>query len=519
MPTATTTAPKAANVLPQDLMNNMMGKIFDVITNGDGTVVPKSEDNFFAWCTPGVPFENEDFDFLSQGLTGVYKPKLVKNADGTESTEVLTDEQREAEMAKDTTKMYQQAEQFARFVDVVPDASGIDDTKVRMNVKNDEGTLSDVYEETLRFSQVANTELSAADKAKIEKFRQLLQVEREKEDLITGEMVKVMEESPLVKLYNEKMQAWIEASLEYNSARIDALTASTSRAVHNWSINANVLRAKVKFAYNDWVNNGYKNEFEGIAAKIDQMSARDLSLLKAQYKDALEKSKLTGLASGADFFYSSLAPANFAKSKGWTRFTFTNNDNSYYSKKTTQKWGASGGLSLGFFTIGGSAGGSKTEFDAKCDFSSFEMSFEICQVPIIRPWFKSNFLTSKTWRFAQGNEGFKSKFLSDGKRPPSADSMMPALPTTMIFIRNLRIKFANSSTVSHALDSKVGGGGMVGYGPFFIGGSYESGNSERSRQHHDDSQGIYVDGLQCIGFKCHLLPKSPNPDPAIKSWV
>ena len=196
MSTASTTA---SNVLPSDLMNNMMGKIYDVIVNGDGKTVPKSEDNFFAWCTPGVPFDVEDFDFLSQGLTGIYKPRMVKNAEGIETTETLTEEQREAELAKDTTRMYQLAEQLARFVDVIPDASGIDDTKTRMNVKNDEGGLSDVYEEVLRFSQVANTELSAADKAKIEKYRQLLQVEREKEDLVTGEMVKVIEPSPLVK--------------------------------------------------------------------------------------------------------------------------------------------------------------------------------------------------------------------------------------------------------------------------------------------------------------------------------
>lgn len=60
--------PTAANVVPPDLMNSMMAKIYDVITNGDGTTVPKSEDNFFAWCTPGVPFDPEDFDFLTQGL-------------------------------------------------------------------------------------------------------------------------------------------------------------------------------------------------------------------------------------------------------------------------------------------------------------------------------------------------------------------------------------------------------------------------------------------------------------------
>lgn len=507
------------DVIPKDLMNNVMGKIYDVIVNGDGTVVPKSQDNFFAWSTPGVPFEESDFDFLTQGLTGVYKPKMVKNADGTETTEVLTDEQRENAIATDTNQMYQIAESFARYVDVIPDASGIDDTNVRMNVKNDEGTLSDVYEETLQFSQVANTELSAADKKKIEKYRELLQVERERENLVTGEMEKVLEDTPLVKAYISKMQAYEDACLQYNAARIDALAATNSRAVHNFAINASILRNKVKFAYNDWITNGYKKEYEGIAARIDQMTSRDLSLLKAQYVEALNKSKLTGIVSGADFFYTSLAPSNFAKSKGWTRFSFSQYDQSYYSKENKNKWNAAGGLSLGLFTIGGQAGGERRELNTKLDTSSFSFTFEICQVPIIRPWLKLNFLTSKTWRFAADNVDLKGKYLSDGKKPPHVDSMMPAIPTSMLFIRNLRLNFANSSDIGKEIDSKISGGGMVGYGPFFIGGSYGHESQERKRDYHRDAQGISVDGLQCIGFKCHLLPKAPNPDPSIKKWV
>ncbi|NJL17396.1 MAG: hypothetical protein HC938_09555 [Nitrospira sp.] len=60
------------DVLPSQLANSIMGKLYDVLTNGDETT-PKSEDNFFTWCTPGIPFEANDFDFLSQGLTGVVK--------------------------------------------------------------------------------------------------------------------------------------------------------------------------------------------------------------------------------------------------------------------------------------------------------------------------------------------------------------------------------------------------------------------------------------------------------------
>lgn len=61
-----------ADVTPSALANSVMSKLYDVLTNGDGDV-PASEDNFFSWCTPGIPCDPADFDFLSQGLTGVVR--------------------------------------------------------------------------------------------------------------------------------------------------------------------------------------------------------------------------------------------------------------------------------------------------------------------------------------------------------------------------------------------------------------------------------------------------------------
>jgi len=71
--------------------------------------------------------------------------------------------------------------------------------------------------------------------------------------------------------------------------RIDALSADNQKAVQYWAINANILRNKVKAAMADWVSSGYKNDYEQIAAFIDQVMQRDMSLLKAQYRDDLEK--------------------------------------------------------------------------------------------------------------------------------------------------------------------------------------------------------------------------------------
>src|SRR5215475_5541914 len=66
-----------ADVLPSQLVNSVMGKLYDVLTNGDDTV-PQSEDNFFSWATPGLPIEEGELDFLSQGLTGVVKKKAIE---------------------------------------------------------------------------------------------------------------------------------------------------------------------------------------------------------------------------------------------------------------------------------------------------------------------------------------------------------------------------------------------------------------------------------------------------------
>src|SRR5262245_39814998 len=114
-----------ADVLPSQLVTSVMAKLYDVLTNGDETV-PESEDNFFSWATPGIPVEEADFEFLSQGLTGVVKKAAIAEmavggtagadpaASGSpaELTPAVLDRLR----AEDTAKLYVQAENLARLV-------------------------------------------------------------------------------------------------------------------------------------------------------------------------------------------------------------------------------------------------------------------------------------------------------------------------------------------------------------------------------------------------------------------
>ncbi|MGE5464800.1 MAG: hypothetical protein ACM3PS_15670 [Syntrophothermus sp.] len=536
-----------ADVTPSVLANSIMGKLYDILTNGDATV-PKSADNFFSWATPGIPLGADDLRFLTQGFTGVVTPAAVQTllaaegasqpsaagaAGATTPAPKLTEADLEKLRAQDTAGLYQQAEFFARLVDVVLDVAAINNEHfAKLAVMNNEGGLSEVYETVLKHSQVAHQELTDDEKQKLEHLRSLLTATTEKTDLITGEKKQVTGPSPLVQAYNDKMAAYDAAALEYNSHRIDALAADNAKAVSFWAINANILRDKVQAAMNDWITNGYKNEYEEIAAYIAQVEGRDLVLLKQSYIDELERAKLTGLASGSDYYYTALTPPHFAESTaGWTNFSFSSGDFSRYSnsKYDASGWNASaGGGWLGIFggSGGGSGSSSRQEWTSGFNSDHCSMSFSIVQIPIVRPWFRPSYLTSPIWRFAVGDVLVKDWKLSDGGKPPTGQ--LPAYPTSMIFIRDLNLNFGSESGFSEWMneqsESAAHGGGALSIGPFFLGGSYSSsskqGRSESSSQYKYDENGMSVPGMQLIGFKAHVhtLPM-PNPSSAVLEWV
>lgn len=513
------------DVLPSQLANSIMGKLYDVLTNGDDTV-PKSEDNFFSWCTPGIPIKKEDFEFLTQGFTGVVKKSALKAfavagagagavPEGAAAPQVeLTPELINQLLAQDVGKLYAQAESFARLVDFVPDTSGIEDPFQRLNVLNNEGALSDRYEYILRMSQVMQSELPPETVKKIEKFRSLLSVKTKKKNLVDDTETEVEEPSPLVQKYNEKLLAYESAALDYNARRIDGLAATNPTAVHFWSINASTLRNRVKAAMSDWVTNGYKNDYEAISAFIEQVMQRDMALLKADYKDALDKAKLTGLASGSDFYYTALAPANWMTSAGWTEFTFASSDYNRYTNAKQNSW-AVGASFMGL--AGGGASGSHKESEMKFDSKQFKLKFQIAQIPIVRPWFKTAFLLSKSWRFDQNTPEAKSQKVSDGSRPPNG--LIPAYPTMLLVVKNLELFLGNATGATKFVSDKVSAGGFANFGPFHIGGGYSHGSQKGEQHFSADSQGMRIPGMQIIGFKCHILPKSPNPLSSITSWI
>ena len=548
MPTSVTTAPDV-------LANAIMGKLYDVLTNGDATV-PLSTNSFFSWCTPGIPVSAEDFRFLSQGLSGVVTPQAAQNlnavtaASGTASsgagstpttgtpgapttppTGALSEAQLEGLRAQDTNAVYQQAEMLSRILDFIPDLTTMNNAQFSsFSVANNEGTLSDSYKFILTMSQVMDQDLDQPTKDKIAKFRALLQTTTQTTDLVTGDPVTVTGPSQMVLAYNSKMAAYDNAALTYNQARIDALAANTSEAVQNFAINGRILRNEVTAAMDDWIASGYKQDYEEIAAYINQVMGRDMSMLKEQYEQDLTNATLTGISSGSDFLYTALAPPDFATATGWSRFTFNSGDFSHYQNSSFNNSGWSVSSHAGFFGIGASGGASASQshssFNSGFELDTFSLSFSICEVEVIRPWFKDAFLMSKTWRFDPSNPDSKGLMISDGGKPPKGS--LPAYATAVVFIKDLVLGIRQDSAagqyISQQSASSQGGGVSVGFGPFSFGGSAShysnKGYSSQNITSTWNDQGLSVAGMQIAGFKCHVLTAPcPQPDPSIKAWI
>jgi len=631
-----------------DLMNAIQGQIFNLFTTG-GEAANSSSDNFFCWVTPGIPVSASEFQFATEGLSGVVranssadapvtsgsskqpsviqqilKKKLeniankefvvetaetkitdderakhqaemdkhlaeerdivengplkdgekrevkvdsVTNSAKTESEEPttsaaetqgekivyhgndanptggminnetrgFTSSELDALKAERTTLLYMQAENFANMVNFIPDvsgrfANGVCEENIKgLSVLENEGSLSDVYKYILTMSQVMESELDEKTKAKIEKFRGLLETEKEKIDIITDEKTMVKEPSPLVNAYTQKMAEYDAAALEYNSKRIAALDATDAKAVHDWALNANIYYNKVKAAKAAWVSAGYKNEYEQISAYIDQVMQRDMSMLKQNYLETLEKSTLTSLVSGATFPFTTISPANFAQSSGWTRFTFNQSqyddaqksdvhNHSVKVDQSSKSWFHKQHYSYGKTT-------NTQTLETTFNLSEITVEFEICQVNIVRPWFKPAFLHSKYWRFDQNNPDAKGQMLWDGK----GNGILPAYPTAMILTRNLVIDFHEESAAQdflHKFEETSHEGGIgVNIGLWGIGVGCDFSYLDNSK--HDESETkahqmgskIVVSGMQIIGYRCHQLEVSPNPNPEITNWI
>ncbi len=497
-------------------INNLLGDTIDQIVNGRNALpadqqaqikgdAPFADDNFFTWCTPGIPVAPEDFAFL-RGLRKPFDPAKWQG---------LSDADKETSKGDETYALTVAMDNFSMLVDSVPNKTGVVNS---VQVWEPENRISHIYESALKGSEVADTVASPDAQARIDKIRADLVETVERVDTDTNEKFTEERPSKLVMAYNKYASEYLNKLDEYVGMMSKAVSGGPAD-VQRASMLGPQKGKEVSAAFDMWESQGYKTKYEKLVADLAQLEGVSMSLLKKEYLDIFTRSRRTSLIDSSDYSVARLVPGGFYESAGWTNYSFSSSQLKTVDLAKTQKY--SGGARYGFF---GGAKGSYTQLDSSSsiDFEGSTMEFELTQVPVVRGWFREDFLLSRKWRFKQagdaGTVAASSQLLSNGD-PANPDGVLFAYPTVVLFAKDIKITKTLYDKLTAEHSKSAGGQGGFSLGPFSMGAKASYNKTEKTVEVKQVEDKIAVLGMQILGFRNHILPLSPNPDPGITAWI
>lgn len=307
----------------------------------------------------------------------------------------------------------------------------------------------------------------------------------------------------------EYMDAVRNRDRQYASALTDPMR------LQMWPIQGKLYLDDVKFAWDNWQSLGFKQEIEEAIAVLSSQGIDPAILLISRAKHKYENS-LINIPNVGNIPYTFLTPSKWysANSPGWNSYSKTDYYTETHILNQSKKTSAGGGLNLGFFSIGGrgSSSSEKTNIDIKTE--NLEITFEYAMADIQRPWLDTTLLNLDNW-FLVGD--YPAKCISDGtfnqqfRQNDSREMLfMPSIVTSFILARNVHIKWQKTESDIQKLETAVGGGGMIGFGPFVAGGSHSQKRSKRDYEFDRNTEGLRIDGTQLIGYVSTIMPASPR---------
>jgi hypothetical protein len=508
---------KEDNMNSELFINNMLSEVINKIVNGKDDLPdeqksklksdpPFKESNFFTWCTPGIPVSPEDFAFL-KGLRKPFDYEKWKDLSEAEKDTRKGDEAYALTIAMDN---------FSILVDTVPNKTGIINS---LQVWEPQNRISHIYESALKGSEVADTVPSPDAQERINKIRAATVETVERVDADTQEKFTEQRPSKMVVAYNKYAAEYLKAYEGYIDLMGKAVSGNAAD-VQKASILGPQKYKEVTAAYDMWESQGNKTQYEKLMADLAQLEGVSMSLLKREYLEIFTKSRRTSLLDSGDYSVARIVPGGFYESGGWTSYSFSSSHLKTVDTSKTQKY--SGGGQYGLF---GGAKGSHQRLDASnsINFEGATIEFELTQVPIVRAWFREDFLTSSKWRFkSQGDGANPADLLSNGK-PESPEGTLFAYPTVIMFARNIKVTKTVYDKMSTEANRASSGSGGFNLGPLSLGAKASYNTKEKSLDIKQVEDKILVPGMQVWGFRNHILSSKngpvPNPDPAIKNWI
>lgn len=530
------------NITAEDMRDYMYGHIQTMIEGSN-----KPSNVAFHYYMPPIPFGPELASFMDIGS----QAKAWRDEGFT------------------INDMMRSAVNFSTIVDYVP-VIGNDPSVaevVDLNALISSGSkVSGIYEAVLKNCRFFNNERPPEDKEKLQKLRNLLYidskdlseideeeplsdhgdlsdedlidpVEIDGEDLLTSVLSdggvstddfvtdpgSLSSPTKLMQLY-EALQSF------YDQTELSALDQlkKVDRNDPNAGRRIQILQRKIRAAKRRWETQGHKRRVEAIISRIEQLSQGGMAEYLSDLRNRFEGNKiLAAVFADADFglslltesaYFTALRPNGILSAPSLMNFTLSSSNSSTWSKFKQSSSSAS--FKAPVIGIFGGAGGSVKKFDQnqqdKFFKEDFEISFEIVQGIVDRPWFAKEFIECRAYSTVDPRTGQPVGIsnqiinLSDGKTPPSGS--LAALPTTVYFVRNLKVKSKALANLSASDIDKIQGGGGVSIFGFGAKAAHTSETVETSYSSAANSGEITATGTYLIGMSSVFLKKSPDPD-------
>lgn len=304
--------------------------------------------------------------------------------------------------------------------------------------------------------------------------------------------------SPIALTYTDDQSAYITAIGGYRAAQIgyDLSKPADQRA---WMANSPMLQLAVDQTWNKWVRDGKANVERAqsiLASSINDAVANAIAEAQQLVSASHQQAALT--TDGFPWLLSYAQPSNWTdpKSKA-SKITLRSAylDQKASAEATSYSGGASGGW--GLWSAGGSHSYSEQKSSQSMQASQFELTAELIQVRIMRPWYNPLLFSMRNW---------KTNAFSQGQ---ISDSAMPWVATAFVVARNVTINADFTSEDKTHFSSQSQTSTSVGWGPFSVSGSYSHSQSKDTFQSKFDAGGLHLPGLQVIGFVCSRTAPSP----------
>lgn len=296
----------------------------------------------------------------------------------------------------------------------------------------------------------------------------------------------------------------------------------------NASLRKKVLLRKMRAAKQRWETQGRKTKIRSIIARIEQLSQGGMPEYLAELKNTFEGNKiLASLFADEELgvsllsesaYYTALRPNGVLSAASTMKVSIKNSSSQNWSKLTRNKTSAGFKAPAILWFGGAKASGSKLDQRRQSEFmsSEFEISFEIVQGLIDRPWLDKSFLECRAYTTVDPRDNsaidpiMQITSLSDGMNPPTGQ--MAALPVTVYFIRNLTLRSSAFKSLSDQEINAVKGKGSVGIFGFGSSAGHENKTIETNFSKARTEGEITADGTYLVAMSSVFMKKSPDPD-------